>query len=336
MFRTILTTALTTLAIGAHAAPGYMTTSLDVDHRDQSLAVHIWYPATDGTSTKLGKNAVFKGAHVLKDATPQGGAHPLVILSHGSGGNAANLSWIAGALAEQGMIVLAANHSGTTSGDSHPIHTVRIWERPADQAALIDFASNLPRGLTADMRSITSMGFSLGGYTALAHAGAQVRKADFIAYCDANPHRPDCGWFARGGVDLNIIDAPRFEQSNMDPRVTAVVAIDPALAQAYKSESLADMTQPTLLINLGENAPLPVDAKEIAPHMPNATFTEIKGATHFSFLGECTRTGWMLLKMADEDPICTETSERSRADIHAELKDVILDFLKPLRLAQQN
>lgn len=63
------------------------------------------------------------------------------------------------------MIVIAPNHPGSTSGDSSPAKTLRVWERPADLSAIADQLDTLlPEGLSADTWNIGAVGFSLGGY----------------------------------------------------------------------------------------------------------------------------------------------------------------------------
>ena len=66
--------------------------------------------------------------------------------------------------------------------------TIEIWKRPAD------------------LSDVTSAGFSLGGHSALALAGARVSKDAYIEYNDAHIGMLDCGWMTRGGVDFNDID----------------------------------------------------------------------------------------------------------------------------------
>ena len=87
--------------------------------------------------------------------------------------------------------------------------TIEIWKRPAD------------------LSDVTSAGFSLGGHSALALAGARVSKDANIEYNDAHIGMLDCGWMTRGGVDFNDIDSLRYEASFQDPRITASIAIDP-------------------------------------------------------------------------------------------------------------
>lgn len=318
-------TALSLTMTAANAA-GYRMEMLPVDHRDRDIEVHIWYPSADDTTAEtIGKNAVFKGSQVYPNATPASGAHPLVVLSHGSGGNAANLSWIAADLADRGMIVMAPNHPGTTSRDSYPDQTVKIWDRPADLSAIIEHATKTMQ--ITDQ--IASLGFSLGGYTSLGIAGARVLKQDYIDYCAEFSGMMDCGWLTQGGVDFTQIDQTRYEQSNRDPRITAVVSIDPALSQAFDHSSLGDISIPVQLINLGQRDAIPaaIDAANLTQSFPLAEHHYIDQATHFSFLGDCTTMGKVIIMAAGEDPICSEVGNRKRTDIHAELQATIGAFL---------
>lgn len=84
-------------------------------------------------------------------------------------------------------------------------------------------------GFDADLSTVASVGFSLGGHSALAMSGLRASKARFIVYCDANRGKVDCGWLQDGGVDFAQIDAVRYEADMSDARVTHTIAIDPAL-----------------------------------------------------------------------------------------------------------
>lgn len=322
--------ALTT-AISVQAA-GYTTTKVQADHRDQTIPLHVWYPSeTTDMEITLGNNAVFNGHQVRPNADPIPGAHPLVILSHGSGGNALNIGWIASYLADQGMIVVATNHPGSTSGDSTQFETLKVWQRPADITAILDhFEQTSLAGLTPDMAKVGAVGFSLGGYTVLAAAGARVNKQSYVDFCAANPSLWDCAWFAEGGVDLNTADKARFEQSNLDARVTAVVSIDPALAQAYTAESLKAVDIPVAVVNLGqrETIPAPLDGTKVVPHLKEGALVYLEGAHHFSFLGTCTQIGQKILDGTSEGPLCVSVSARPRSDIHREIQSYVSNFLE--------
>jgi predicted dienelactone hydrolase len=317
---------------------GFRTLPFDVAHRDKPLDLHIWYPTdANGPVELVAQNALFYGFHAQRDVPARAGAHPLVVLSHGSGGRMTQMAWLATALSARGYIVAGVNHHGTTSMDSDPHRTIEIWDRPADLSAIIDaFAAGPIAGITADLTGVTSAGFSLGGHSAMALAGARVRKDAYIEYCAQNIGQLDCGWLARGGVDFNNIDAARYEASFADARITATIAIDPALPQAMTGESLAAITHPTLFINLEdtEHMPAGISARQIALQMPNAAHYDLPGSWHMSGIGECSMLGRILIGVSGvftgETNICGE-AERHRTEIHQEILELVLPFMEKSR-----
>lgn len=328
---TSLLTAALLLSQPLHAEVGYQTHPLTVPHRSQSIDLHIWYPAINaGPVTPLGKNAVFTGINVVKDAKPTTTPHPLILLSHGSGGNAVNIGWIAHYLANQGMVVVAPNHPGTTSRDSTPQQTVKIWQRPDDMSAILDFAGQeLVQKLHIDMDRIGIVGFSLGGHTALGLAGARADHRRYIDYCTQYITLLDCAWYRAAHLDLTAIDTQQFEQDNRDPRLRVAVAVDPALAQAYRISSFAGINVPVQIINLGapDTVPMGINARKLPQHLPDVDYRSVAQATHFSFLGLCTEIGEMIISSEGDEPICSEVGERPRSDIHQELQQLIGGFL---------
>lgn len=323
--------ALTDTRVGPvpDAAPGYRVVPMAAVHRPEGLDLHLWYPATEGAVELVGQNAVFYGFHARRDAPPEAGAHPLVLLSHGSGGNAERLGWIAAELAAQGMIVAAVNHPGTTSGDSLPARTVMPWERVADLTAVLDrMQDDPPGGLRPDMGRVGALGFSLGGGSVLVLSGARLSKRAFIDYCAANAGRDDCGWLADGGVDFAAIDAALYEADQRDPRVRAVVAVDPALSQAMTPESLGRVPA-ALVINLGlpETVPAAMRADGLAAGIPGAAYLSVPGARHFSFLARCSAFGVAVIALAGDDDICSDRAMRGRSAVQAEIAAAVAAFL---------
>ena len=87
--------------------------------RDRRLAVAIWYPAPPGTVEETTNfDGIFPGRGAWEAPLQASPARmPLVLLSHGSGGDGANLAWLAEALAGQGWIAAAVDHPGDRFGD---------------------------------------------------------------------------------------------------------------------------------------------------------------------------------------------------------------------------
>ncbi len=168
--------------------------------RDRALAVTVWYPSKgDGKTGSAGEHPIFEGSTTSQNATIEAGPFPLVLVSHGSGSRADGMAWIAAELAKAGFIVAGPNHPGTTSGDSTPEATPKIWERTQDISEVITALSADPRfKASVDKTRIGVLGFSLGGSTAIELAGARADLNAYKHYCETNSDMMDCRWF-RGG-----------------------------------------------------------------------------------------------------------------------------------------
>lgn len=314
---------------GAADRVGTRSLAVSAPHRGgTNLNVTVWYPAAVGGKPILvGDDRLFKGTPAWRDAPLAAGRFPLVLVSHGSGGNIESLGWIAAQLAARGFIVAGPNHPGTTRGDSTPIDTTRIWQRPADLSAVLNSMLADPEwGPHIDARRIGAFGFSLGGHTALAMAGARVTVEAYARYCDEHGTMPDCVWFASGGVDLRAVDRALFEQSNGDPRIKAIVAVDPSIAQAFTPDSPRSLSASVALINLGHpgHIPVSVDSAWIAEGIPGATYATIDDAVHFSFLAECQAGARAFLAATgDRDALCDDAGGRPRDLLHAQLAEMI-------------
>lgn len=69
----------------------------------------------------------------------------------------------------------------------------------------------------------------MGGYTALAVAGARMDQQRLAAYCDTDLRNHSlCEWLAQSGVDLHRMDVQRAGLDYRDNRIGSAVAIDPA------------------------------------------------------------------------------------------------------------
>jgi len=337
--RCLATLALIGFGYSATALPafafeaGTQWIQINPSHRTQPERVLITYPAkADGEPYTLGADALWVGVPARRNATPVQEKFPLVILSHGSGGNAAGLGWLSTELARNGFIVAAPNHIHSRSGDSIPVESFKIWERAQDISALIDtLTTSATWSALVDKERIGGIGFSLGGNTMMLTAGARASLQTFVAHCaEAGGKDAGCNWFQKGGVDFSKVDREAFEGGYGDKRVSAVIAIDPGFAVAYQNESLAGIDRPMLFINLGEDDGIMsgTNAKSLAIDIPEANYALVPGANHFSFLSICNANGAELLKQYEDDPVCDEVSDIPREKLHQQIFFNIAVFLR--------
>lgn len=151
-----------------------------------------------------------------------------------------------------------------------------------DLKATLDLLETAPPlGSRPDMTRVASLGFSLGGYTALGLGGVRVQRDAFIIHCAAKPQAVDYAWM---------------------------------VAAAVEREALAGLDHPFLIVNQGAPATLPegLDASALAAAIPGAEHVAIPGAAYFSFLAECSTLAVIIFGPAGEDNICSDRGLRDR------------------------
>lgn len=312
----------------ADMLPGYDRFDLTADHRARPIAASIWYPAANPTyRAPVGDGPIFDPAFAFIGPAVAEGEHPLVLLSHGSGGNADALGWLTSGLVARGAVVLAVNHPGSTSGDSSPRRSVDLAARANDLTAALDLVLADPAFAPfIDETRIGAVGFSLGGATALGLAGVRFDGAVQDTNCATGPDAADCAFFHLGGV--RFADYPGFAADARDRRVTQAVVVDPGFGGAVDAGSLQEALPGMTLINLGDAdrlgaADVGPAGNDLANRLPDTAYIEIAPANHFTFLGTCKPGAAEMLEEYGDDPICTDPDGTDRAATHEALIDAI-------------
>ncbi|GAA6208529.1 dienelactone hydrolase family protein [Cognatishimia sp. WU-CL00825] len=327
--------ALLSILVLSHAVPaaadllpGYDRIDLSADHRARPIAASIWYPAANPTyRAPVGDGPIFDPTFAFIGPAVADGEHPLVLLSHGSGGNADSLGWLTSGLVAEGAIVLAVNHPGSTSGDSSPRRSVDLEARANDLSAALDMVLADPAFVPfIDEDRIGVVGFSLGGATALGMAGLRFDGEVQDFNCSAGPDAADCVFFRLGGV--RFADYPGYEADALDARITEAVIVDPGFGGSADPDSLEDVLEGITLINLGGAdrlgaADVGPAGNDLANRLPDARYIEIAPANHFTFLGTCKPGAADLLEEERDDPICTDPEGTDRAAVHDQLIEAI-------------
>lgn len=246
--------------------------------------------------------------------------------------------WLGRRLAQNGFIVAAVSHHGNTAAETtlDPRGFRLFWERPVDLSRVLDRILTHPTfGPAVDPERVTAAGFSLGGYTVLALAGARVDLAAFEVFCAGPDRDATCepqAEFPEAGAEFEALirtdpfvpaSLARHDESYRDSRVTAVVALAP-FGSALTAESLEKVQVPVQIIvgDQDETTPPATNGLRIADAIPRARTVVLPGVRHYTFLNPCTLRGrWFV-------PVCREQLGVSRAEVHAIVGRTVVEFLQ--------
>ncbi len=219
------------------------------------------------------------------------GQQPVVLISHGTGGSAQDLDWLAEPLAAAGFLVAGPDHHGNNYVDGYlPEGFACSWERPRDLSfVLTQLEAELPVGQAG------AIGFSLGGYTVSALVGVRLQPArlravvDGLAPAEPLPEFPGLLDAIRAKYDQQSIESIlRASGADCaDPRISAAFMICPAIGMLADEQSLAAVTRPVEIRWAGadEITPAAQNALRYAGLIPGAR-AECVGdqVTHYQFV----------------------------------------------------
>ncbi len=230
---------------------------------DRPLRIEVWYPAVIPNGAVEQTNYEMKLPRInressappqtvsipgkaLRDSPPtQGKTYPLVIVSHGYPGSRYFLSYLSENLASKGYVVAAIDHTDSVFGEEKGFQST-LLNRANDQlftiGAILDAAAkpgHFLKGIV-DPARVGIVGYSMGGYGALASAGA-----GYSAKSMSHNFVPG-GYFADWEAG-----SPKL-QGRLRKEVKAVVAIAPWGAQSpyqsWDAAGLAGIRIPLLFI----------------------------------------------------------------------------------------
>lgn len=308
----------------------------------RTLSSVIYYPTESQQTPKMvGTRPVFDGIESQPDAPAANGTFPLIIFSHGSGGNSFSQAWLARALVERGVIVVAANHPGSTSGNSIPAESVKLWLQTQDISALINAIMQDQQWQQRINRdAIGVLGHSKGGYSAIASVGGRVSLQDFVAGCHISPQSPNCQFYTQANVNLAALPAKAFDANFTDKRLSFAIALDPGMVPYLQPNSLRQLNAPLLIVaseyfraDTAEANLAGASLAAFAGKWPIDALT-LAGANHFDFLPTCTSTALQWLAEEGETFICA-SDRLQREQAHRQTIAAVLAFIQPW-LTEQN
>jgi predicted dienelactone hydrolase len=251
----------------------------------------------------LGRERVFPVDVYLPIARrqPLPNSIPVIVISHGLGSDRGTFRYLAEHLASHGFVVAIPEHPGSNAkqlqalvdGIANEVTSPSEFvDRPLDIKYVLDElerrAKSDPRYSRLNVRRVGVLGQSFGGYTAMALAGAPINFAQLQQSC-----RPD---EVNRTLNLSLLlqcratALPPINYNLSDPRVSAIVSINPITSSVFGQASAGQIKIPTLIMAGNADTIAPALPEQIQPFtwlQTNDRFLAvINQGTHFSTLGQ--------------------------------------------------
>jgi predicted dienelactone hydrolase len=224
---------------------------------------------------------------------------PVIVISHGLGSDRTSYAYVAQHLASHGFAVVVPEHPGSNSQQMQALIEGRVNEvtnprefidRPLDIQLVLDELETLsalnPRFQhKLDLTQVGIIGHSMGGYTALALAGATVDVQQLMADCLPTSTAFNLSLL----LQCRILEIPDPQTSLQDERVKAVIAINPIGSSILGQSGFANVQTPVMIITSTADTIAPALLEQIQPFTWLETsdhyLLSLQGATHFSTIG---------------------------------------------------
>jgi predicted dienelactone hydrolase len=290
---------------------------LNDNSRDRSLPVDVYVPQASSSTTGDTPKAPF----------------PLVVISHGVASDRYAFVYLAEHLASHGFAVAVLEHPGSNaerfqlyfSGLAGPPESQEFINRPLDVKFVLDQLQQLNQTDPnlrdkLNFQQVAAIGHSFGGYTVMALAGAKINFDKLRRDC--NPNRTlNLSVFLQCRAD----DLPVENYPLQDPRIKAVMAINPIDSSVLGESGVSQIKLPTMLVSGSEDIFAPPVAEQIYPFTwlpnPNKYLVVIENATHFSAIAEPTANNDVL-------PVPAALLGPNRAPAYSYIKALSLAFLE--------
>jgi predicted dienelactone hydrolase len=326
--RVLVALSLLIAGVGTYAVATALKSAKPVGFRQVAVSdgaggqfpVALWYPTTASPrpTTLIGMQLM----DVAANAPVSGERLPLILISHGNGGGPASHADLAMALAAAGYVVAAPMHMGDNFLDQSALGTPDwLAGRNRELRATVDhLLGTWSEHGRLDPGRIGAYGFSAGGYTVLAAAGARPDLRMIPDYCGA--HQPEFACELLRQVKSPLLSAgASVPAAQPDPRIRAAVVAAPGLGFTMGGQALSQVVVPVQLwgaagdLNVPERSNMRVVREGLAGR---AEYHSVARAHHMSFLMPCGLIG--------PPALCTDVDGFDRKAFHAQMNASVTDF----------
>lgn len=290
--------------------------------RNRPVIVEFWYPTDEmNTTQEVQEDSVWvhpKEARNVSFSNRQT-TYPLILMSHGHRGDRRERTWLVDSLVRQGFLVASVEHFGSCWHQFNPLSSFCFWDRAQDVSFALDRILEDKELLTKiDTKKIGFVGYSMGGMTGLALAGAEAKNAKEIAAKELSQ---------LGQIPVSVLDAIDFslaEKSYYEPRIRSMLLICPA-AFAYLPEGLRKIKGTIGLIASLDDEVLPhkEHGRKIIQYLMPRKLKIMKNKTsHYAFLNPLTEKGYKILEKA------VPSSSVNWTGVHKEATEFAIRFFQ--------
>ncbi|AFY31631.1 alpha/beta hydrolase [Calothrix sp. PCC 7507] len=220
---------------------------------------------------------------------------PIIVYSHGFSSVRTDLRYLAEHLASYGYVVAALEHPGSNGTNTdlafknktRLLKPQEVLDRPKDVSFVLDelekinkTANNPLQGKLAT-NNVMMLGYSYGGGTALAVAGAELQLERLKQVCKGNLTTLSLG----ETIQCSAQELPENSYQLRDTRVKQAIALSPTTSLIFGATGLTKVQVPTLMLASSADKTTPALPEQIAAFakIPSPKWlVGILGGTHLS------------------------------------------------------
>ncbi|MBD2679441.1 MULTISPECIES: alpha/beta hydrolase [Nostoc] len=239
---------------------------------------------------------------------------PVIVISHGLGLDSSNFQYLASHLASYGFAVVVPNHPASDTKKLRSLlnkhandlaQPSEFKDRPLDVTYILN---QLEKANQSDLRfknrlnvqNVGVFGQSLGGYTALALAGAKINFEQLKQDCQLTGLKKTWNMsllLQCRALELNINNFAK-DYNLRDERVKAAIAVNPITSSIFGQAGLNQIKTPVMIVSSSDDTVAPALYEQILPFSwlanPQKYLVMLAGATHFSTIGNANPTNQQL------------------------------------------
>ncbi|WP_013323031.1 alpha/beta hydrolase [Gloeothece verrucosa] len=219
----------------------------------------------------------------------------VIIMSHGLASRPEDYDSLAKHLASYGYLVALPQHPGSDfyqvqamlEGYSKELFNLEEFiNRPRDISFLLDELGRLNQSLFGgrlNLETVGAIGHSFGGYTVLALAGATIDFENLQRECNRTLWNPNLSLL----IQCRALDLPQQVYDLRDPRIKAVIAVNPFNSGILGEKGLSQISIPVFIVAGSQDpaAPLVLEQGQAFVWLktPEKYLGLVKGQAHINF-----------------------------------------------------